>query len=578
MKMKLSVSGKLISITVAALMVAFAILALTILSDVKRNNSHLIQRIVSAIEVDSAHSVRAFHKKFEQVAERLKEADNEIKEIVHEQFKINSQRMIQSLANKIHPMIENFDYDSAKQAVEESLNADGDVKWISFITDEDPTESDTFEFGERQSQNEETQLFTWQSPKSLTYLKMKMQVSLSGLKDSVRRITSTFAGIDKENQDLVATVKRAGRESRKNAERTARDEGNQAQRNIIKRIIIFMATVLILLSLTLALLTRKMLIRPIKSVIETLKNSSELVYSSSAMVSSTSEQMAGGASQQAAFIQETSSSLEEMSSVTKKNADNAVQGDNLMKEANSIVGNAIANMADLTSSMEEISKAGKETSGIIKTIDQIAFQTNLLALNAAVEAARAGEAGAAFAVVADEVRNLAIRAADAAKNTASLIEGTVVKVADGSDLVIKTSERLKGVGESAAKVGDLVTEIAAASQEQAQGIEQVNGAVAEMDGVVQETAASAEECASASKEMSAQADRMKKVVGELVSLIGRGTTEGQPGGKESIAADTDGENAELAAILQERAQQNASGVPQIEAVGPNRVIRMDGQI
>lgn len=135
----------------------------------------------------------------------------------------------------------------------------------------------------------------------------------------------------------------------------------------------------------------------------------------------------------------------------------------------------------------------EETQKIVKTIDEIAFQTNLLALNAAVEAARAGEAGAGFAVVADEVRNLAMRAADAAKNTADLIEGTVRKIADGAGLVETTNEGFSKVTESSGKVGDLLVEIAAASQEQSQGIEQINNAVTEMDKVAQQNAASSEE-------------------------------------------------------------------------------------
>ncbi|MCU0583737.1 MAG: methyl-accepting chemotaxis protein, partial [Syntrophales bacterium] len=140
-------------------------------------------------------------------------------------------------------------------------------------------------------------------------------------------------------------------------------------------------------------------------------------------------------------------------------------------------------MTELTQSMEDISKASDETSKIIKTIDEIAFQTNLLALNAAVEAARAGEAGAGFAVVANEVRNLAMRAAEAAKNTSVLIEGTVKKVREGSELVERTGGAFAEVSRSAAKVADLVAEIAAASSEQAQGIDQINKAVAEMDKV-----------------------------------------------------------------------------------------------
>jgi methyl-accepting chemotaxis protein len=176
-------------------------------------------------------------------------------------------------------------------------------------------------------------------------------------------------------------------------------------------------------------------------------------------------------------------------------------------------------MNELTSSMEEISRASLETQKIVKTIDEIAFQTNLLALNAAVEAARAGEAGAGFAVVADEVRNLAMRAAEAAKNTSGLIEGTVKRINEGSELVDRTNEAFSEVNTSSIKAAELVEEIAAASNEQAQGIEQINTAVTDMDKVTQQNAASAEESASASEQMNAQAEEMKMMVERMVMLV-----------------------------------------------------------
>jgi methyl-accepting chemotaxis protein len=214
-----------------------------------------------------------------------------------------------------------------------------------------------------------------------------------------------------------------------------------------------------------------------------------------------------------------------MSSMTKQNADKAHEADKLMKDSSKVMGRANQSMNELNTSMAEISKASEETQKIIKTIDEVAFQTNLLALNAAVEAARAGEAGAGFAVVADEVRNLAMRAADAARNTAGLIEGTVKKIKDGSDIVTATDDAFSEVLESASRVGKLVGEIAAASNEQAQGIDQVNKAVAEMDQVTQQNAANAEESASASEEMNAQAEQMKGLVGDLMALVeGNGKT------------------------------------------------------
>jgi methyl-accepting chemotaxis protein len=260
--------------------------------------------------------------------------------------------------------------------------------------------------------------------------------------------------------------------------------------------------------------------RPVKRIIDDLRGGADQVASASGQITSSSQSLAEGSSEQAASIEQSSASLEEMAAMTKQNADNASQADQLMKQASAVVDQANESMAGLTASMEDISTSSEETSKIIKTIDEIAFQTNLLALNAAVEAARAGEAGAGFAVVADEVRNLAMRAADAAKDTATLIEGTTQKVKTGSDLVAGTNEAFAQVTDSASRVGELVAEIAAASDEQARGIEQVNTAVTEMDKVTQQNAANAQQSASSSEEMLSQAGWMKEMVTELVSLVG----------------------------------------------------------
>ena len=269
----------------------------------------------------------------------------------------------------------------------------------------------------------------------------------------------------------------------------------------------------------LAFLISLLVIRPVKSVIESLSESAEQVASASMQIASTSQSLAEAASEQAAGVEETSASVEEIATMTTQNSDNAQQAKLFSDETWTSITKAGASMGGVMTSMQEISKASEETAKIVKTIDEIAFQTNLLALNAAVEAARAGEAGAGFAVVADEVRNLAIRAAGAAGNTATMIEGTVSKVKDGHELVRKTDEDFQAVGSGSKKVIELVAEIAAASDEQSQGIKQINTAIQEMDKSTQMNAASAEEAASASEELSAQAMQMKMYVGQLETLI-----------------------------------------------------------
>jgi len=346
----------------------------------------------------------------------------------------------------------------------------------------------------------------------------------------------------------------------------------------INRVLWLMAAVT-LVTVILALVAsfvfaRRSIIKPVSRVTEGLNQGADQVASASGQVSASSQSLAEGSSEQAASIEETSASLEEMSSMTKQTADNSGQADSLMKEANQVIAEANQSMTDLTHSMDEISKASEETSKIIKTIDEVAFQTNLLALNAAVEAARAGEAGAGFAVVADEVRNLALRAAEAAKNTAALIEGTVKKVNDGTDLVGKTNAEFTKVAESATKVGELVSEISAASREQAQGIDEVNKAVTEMDKVTQQNAATAEESASASEEMNAQAEEMKSYVGDLVALVGgKGgeatLTDGRPARRmaPTVKKEAPGKAKALAAPKRKQAAENE--------VNPEEVIPLD---
>lgn len=294
----------------------------------------------------------------------------------------------------------------------------------------------------------------------------------------------------------------------------------QAKRNSAITIILVIIAVGFGITLALGFFLSASITRPINRIIQVLGNGAHQVASASNELASSSQSLAAGSSQQAASLEETSASMEELASMTQNNSENATQAHSLTNDTSIIVDQANKAMDGLTTAMKEISVASDETAKIVKNIDEIAFQTNLLALNAAVEAARAGEAGAGFAVVADEVRNLAMRAAEAAKNTADLIETTVNKIKDGSSLLDKTAEAFSEVSTGTSKVNDLVKEIAAASQEQAQGVAQINKALAEMDRIVQLNAANSEQSASASEELSAQAQEMNVAVTELVDLVG----------------------------------------------------------
>ena len=249
------------------------------------------------------------------------------------------------------------------------------------------------------------------------------------------------------------------------------------------------------------------------------------VAGASGQISAGSQTLAQGASEQASSLEEITSTMEEMASQTKQNAASANEAKNLAAATKSGAEKGGQAMVKMSQAIDDIKQSSDKTAKIVKTIDEIAFQTNLLALNAAVEAARAGEAGKGFAVVAEEVRNLAQRSAEAAKNTASMIEESVKNAGNGVQISKEVGQSLTEIGEAARKVNDLVAEIAAASKEQTQGIEQVNQSLGQMSSLTQSSAANAEESASAAEELNAQAEELSNMTSQFsLSNVAAGNT------------------------------------------------------
>jgi methyl-accepting chemotaxis protein len=389
---------------------------------------------------------------------------------------------------------------------------------------------------------------------------------------------SMFAGSVDDAFQLLRT------EIRKMSEQAKTMSASSHSATIVKQAItvrnswIILASALVLF-VVLSFIIIQSIINMILKVADGLADGADQVSSAAGQVSSSSQSLAEGTSEQAASLEETSSSLEEMSSMTKQNADHANQAKVMMTEAHQIVEKVDHHMKDMAGAIVDIMKSSEETGKIIKTIDEIAFQTNLLALNAAVEAARAGEAGAGFAVVANEVRNLAMRASEAAKNTSNLIENTIKAVRKGNDLTNATQEAFKGNTLISHKIGQLVDEIATASDEQSHGITQVNQAVSEMDKVTQQTAANAEESASAAEELNAQAEEMKIYVEELLAVIGGSQRVGVSSGRAIYQQKHAAHKAFASGTPSKENMRKVIVVPQKQvgkAVRPEQIIPMDG--
>ncbi len=285
------------------------------------------------------------------------------------------------------------------------------------------------------------------------------------------------------------------------------------------------ATVLILLMLAIAagavvLIVTAQTSRVLRQTAAELQHASGQLVGAASQISSSGQSLAQGASEQAASLQETSASAEQVSSMTRKNEESTRSAAALMSQTNDAVTQANATLTQMEATMAEINASSEKIARIIKTSDEIAFQTNILALNAAVEAARAGEAGLGFAVVADEVRNLAQRSAQAARDTAGMIEESIARAGDGKSKLNQVSEAIRGITERAATVQTLIQEVHHSSERETIGVTEISKAVTQVEQVTQHTAAAAEQTASAGEELNSQASALTAIVDRLEQLVG----------------------------------------------------------
>lgn len=331
------------------------------------------------------------------------------------------------------------------------------------------------------------------------------------INDHILKITTLRKSMESKIQDIYDINKKNIAQAGKNAK-----ELSASYRQMFIGLVLASMILAVLFS---ALIIRS-ITRSITSSVTAIRDGAMQITSASDQVASSSSSLAQGASEQAASVEEVSATLEESTAINTQNTDNARQADILAKNANDSARAGYQKGEQLSHSMYAITASAAKISGIIKTIDQIAFQTNLLALNAAVEAARAGEHGLGFAVVADEVRNLAQRAASAAKETSIIIEEVVGQIKEGNEIALATHTSFQEIVEQSKKVSDLIGEISIAGKEQSEGMAQINQAMGQVDQVTQQVASNSEEAAAAAEELNAQATSMMETVRILAKMVG----------------------------------------------------------
>jgi len=570
--MRAGISFKFITVTVLVLVIAFSGLTVLILAVFQKNNSSLIQSILSEFGQGAKKSVQDLNNGFDRTASNLLNAEKEINAIVQELYERSYSRLAHSLGSQIQPLVGNFDYDGAKKILHDSLKSNPEVKWITFITSDKPRKSDIFEVGGKVGEeNQKTKVFSWTSSGGSGYLKMEMQVSTVGLEDFTKKVRAVFETNGRENRELSALVEASGEKSRGSVQEIAAAVGKKGNTQLTRLILVSMSTVLLLVCIALAFLTNR-ITSPIRMSVQfaqrmsegdltqrlTIRRKDEIgvlaealnnmgtsfkrlfriedivsgvrtLSASSSELSTLSDQMSRGAEQTsgranavasasekmsvnmdsvAVAMEETSTNLASVASATEEMSATVGEIASNSEKARAISDQATAQAQAISSLMQQLGESAREIGKVTETITDISSQTNLLALNATIEAARAGAAGKGFAVVANEIKELARQTAGATEDIKAKIAG--VQTSAGG--AIADIEKIAGVIN---EVGSIVASIAAAIEEQATVTKDVAGNIAQASAGVKEANERVAQTATVSKTIAQDVGSLNAAVGDI---------------------------------------------------------------